>query len=185
MLLVLALLAATCAAIAAGFVWLFEARASLWPYWSALAVALVVAAAVQYGRAETRLLGTAEARVVDARSEPALHALVARIAGMFDVRPPRIAVSRSAVPNSFTIGVRKAQAVVVVSEGLRRRLDPDELESVLAHELAHLANSDAAVMTLAGAFTRSKIGPRFTANPSARWPTNIFAATAQPGMLTE
>jgi heat shock protein HtpX len=39
---------------------------------------------------------------------------------------------------------------VVVSDGLRRRLEPDELEAVLAHELAHVANSDAAVMTLAG-----------------------------------
>ena len=115
-----------------------------------LAVTLVVAAALQYGRAETRLLRTAEARVLDARSEPELHALVDRIASMFDVPPPRLALSRSAVPNSFTIGVRRLRAVVVVSEGLRRRLEPDELEAVLAHELAHLANSDAAVMTLAG-----------------------------------
>ena len=150
MLFVLALLAATCAAIAAGFLWLFEVRAGLWPYWSLLAVTLVVAAALQYGRAETRLLRTAEARVLDARSEPELHALVDRIASMFDVPPPRLALSRSAVPNSFTIGVRRSRAVVVVSEGLRRRLEPDELEAVLAHELAHLANSDAAVMTLAG-----------------------------------
>src|SRR5919201_927865 len=118
MLLVLTLLAATCAAIAAGFFWLFEVRAGLWPYWSLLALALVIAAALQYGRAETR--------------------------------PPRVAVSRSALPNSFTIGVRRSRAVVVVSEGLRRRLEPEELEAVLAHELAHLANSDAAVMTLAG-----------------------------------
>jgi heat shock protein HtpX len=150
MLLVLALLTATCAAIAAGFVWLFAVRPSWWPYWSALALALVVAAAVQYGRAERRLLGTVDARLVDARDEPELCALVARIAGMFDLRPPRIAVSRSPVPNSFTVGLRKTRAVVVVSEGLRRRLEPEELEAVLAHELAHIANADAAVMTLAG-----------------------------------
>jgi heat shock protein HtpX len=105
---------------------------------------------VQYGRAERRLLDTAEARVVDARAEPELHALAARIAGMFDLRPPRIAVSRSPIPNSFTVGLRKKRAVVVVSKGLRRRLDPEELEAVLAHELAHIANADAAVMTLAG-----------------------------------
>jgi heat shock protein HtpX len=150
LLLVLVLLAATCAAIAAGFVWLFEVRASLWPYWSALALALVVAAAVQYARAESRLLRTANARIVDAHSEPELHALVGRIAGMFDLRPPRIAVSRSAVPNSFTVGVRKTRAVVVVSRGLLRRLEPEEFEAVLAHELAHIANSDAGVMTAAG-----------------------------------
>ena len=150
MLLVLALLAATCAAIAAGFVWLFEVRAGLWPYWSALALALVGAAWLQYGRAETRLLRTVGARIVDPQSGPELHALVERIAGMFDLQPPRIAVSRSPVPNSFAIGVRRSRAVVVVSEGLRRRLEPEELEAVLAHELAHVANSDAAVMTLAG-----------------------------------
>src|SRR5919204_224018 len=150
MLLVLALLAATCAAIAAGFVWLFAVRPSWWPYWSALGLALVVAAAVQYGRAERRLLDPVDARVVDAQAEPELHALVARIAGMFDLRPPRIAVSRSPIPNSFTVGLRKTRAVVVVSKGLRRRLEPEELEAVLAHELAHIANADAAVMTLAG-----------------------------------
>lgn len=150
MLVVLALLATTCAAIAAGFVWLFTVRPSFWPYWSLLALALVVTAAVQYGRAKTRLLGTARARLVDAHAEPELHALVERIAGMFDLRPPRIAVSRSPVPNSFAVGVRRSRAVVVVSEGLRRRLEPEELEAVLAHELAHVANSDATVMTLAG-----------------------------------
>jgi heat shock protein HtpX len=150
MLFVLALLAATCVAIAAAFVWLFAVEPRLWPYWSLLALALVVAGAVQYRRAKRRLLAVAGARVVDAASEPELHALVERVAAMFDLRPPRIAVSRSPVPNSFALGVRKSRAVVVVSEGLRRRLEPDELEAVLAHELAHVANSDAAVMTLAG-----------------------------------
>jgi heat shock protein HtpX len=150
MLVVLGLLAATCAAIAAGFVWLFAVRPSWWPYWSALALLLAAAALVQYGRAERSLLDTAEARVVDAQAEPELHALVARIAGMFDLRPPRVAVSRSPIPNSFTVGLRKKRAVVVVSKGLRRRLEPEELEAVLAHELAHIANADAAVMTLAG-----------------------------------
>ena len=150
MLFVLALLATTCAGIAAGFVWLFAVRPSWWPYWSALALALVVAAALQYGRAEKRLLRTVDARLVDARDEPELHALVERLAGLFDLRPPRIAVSRSPVPNSFAVGVRRSRAVVVLSEGLRRRLEPEELEAVLAHELAHVANSDATVMTLAG-----------------------------------
>lgn len=53
-------------------------------------------------------------------------------------------------PNAFAIGLTPERSVVVVTTGLRSSLTHAELEAVLAHELAHIANRDTAVMTLAG-----------------------------------
>jgi heat shock protein HtpX len=70
---------------------------------------------------------------------------------MADLPVPRLAVAPSDVPNAFTAGRSRRDAVLVVTRGLLRRLDPQELEAVLAHELAHVASRDAFVMTLVSA----------------------------------
>jgi len=53
------------------------------------------------------------------------------------------------MPNAFATGRNSKTAVVVVTEGLLHRLDRDELEGVLAHEMSHVAHKDVAVMTIA------------------------------------
>jgi heat shock protein HtpX len=62
---------------------------------------------------------------------------------------PRLAVSEDDVPEAFTVGVRRARCVIVVTGGLLRTLEAKEIEAVLAHELAHVLNRDGAVMTVA------------------------------------
>jgi heat shock protein HtpX len=96
-------------------------------------------------------LASALAPVVDPDDEPELHTLVSRLAGMADVQVPRIAIAQTDVPNAFAAGRSPTNAVLVVTRGLLRRLPEAELEAVLAHELTHIGNRDAFVMTLVAA----------------------------------
>jgi heat shock protein HtpX len=60
-----------------------------------------------------------------------------------------VAVSDMEMPNAFATGRNADHAAVCVTTGLLRRLDPAELEGVLAHELSHVAHRDVAVITVA------------------------------------
>jgi len=110
------------------------------------ALAVFVWAQLRYTRART--LREVDAREVTAAEYPDLHERVRRLAQQADVQPPTIAVAPTDVPNSFVVGTLGG-ATLLVSEGLLDRLDGAELDAVLAHELAHVANHDATVMTLA------------------------------------
>jgi heat shock protein HtpX len=99
-------------------------------------------------RSESVALRAARARELAEDDEPDLQALVARVAAMADLPPPRVALARSWAPNAFSVGLNERRAVVAVtSELLRRDLTTAELEAVVAHELAHVANRDGLVMT--------------------------------------
>ena len=88
-------------------------------------------------------LAAAHADPVSREDEPELYSVVERLAGMAELPMPRVAVAPTDVPNAFTAGRSPRDAVVVVTRGLLRRLDPEELAAVLAHELVHVANRDA------------------------------------------
>jgi len=115
---------------------------------------LLVVAGVAVGFVAQFVLGdsvalrSVDARRVDREDYPDLVARVDRLAQVAGAPTPRVAVSRSAVPNAFAVGVRPSQATVVVTEGLLDALDDDELDAVLAHEIAHVRNRDVAVMSL-------------------------------------
>lgn len=102
------------------------------------------------------------ARTVSAEQAPQLHALVDRLCVMADMPKPAVAIADTDMPNAFATGRSTKRAVVCVTTGLLRRLDAEELEGVLAHELSHVAHRDVLVMTvasfvgvLAGFLTRS------------------------------
>jgi heat shock protein HtpX len=80
---------------------------------------------------------------------PGLHASVERLARQADLPKPTVAVSNSSVPNAFATGPSQKKGVVCVTDGLLRMLDRNELDGVLAHELAHIKNRDMVVMTVA------------------------------------
>ena len=92
------------------------------------------------------------ARVVSAQDAPGLHALVERLAIQADVPMPRVAISDLPIPNAFAMGRSPKHAVVCVTEGLLQLLERNELEGVLAHEIAHIRNRDVALMTMASFF---------------------------------
>lgn len=100
---------------------------------------------LRYTRRE--LLAEADAAVVDA-DENAITDRVTRLAAQANMPVPDVAIASSSVPNSMAIGDLGA-GTIVVSRGLVDRLDDAELDAVLAHELVHLKNRDALVMTIA------------------------------------
>ncbi|MFJ5232129.1 zinc metalloprotease HtpX [Kitasatospora sp. NPDC088391] len=81
---------------------------------------------------------------------PELHGAVDRLCALADMPKPRVAVADNDMPNAFATGRNPQNAVICVTTGLLRRLEPEELEGVLAHELSHVAHRDVAVMTVAG-----------------------------------
>jgi len=115
-------------------------------------VIVVGLAAVQYWTSDRLALAASGAKIVSAEDAPELHAMVERLCAMADLPKPRIAVVDSDVPNAFATGRNPKHAAVAVTTGLWRRLDPQEVEAVLAHELSHIANRDVLVMTLASFF---------------------------------
>lgn len=114
----------------------------------AVVAAVAVGFAAQFVFGDSVALRSVDARRVDRESHPDLLARVERLAQTADAPTPRVAVSRSSVPNAFAIGARPSKATVVVTEGLLEALDGDELDAVLAHEIAHVRNRDVAVMSL-------------------------------------
>jgi heat shock protein HtpX len=90
------------------------------------------------------------AREVSPQEYPELHGTIDRLCALADMAKPRVAVADTDMPNAFATGRNEKNAVVCVTTGLLRRLEPEELEGVLAHELSHVAHRDVMVMTVAG-----------------------------------
>jgi heat shock protein HtpX len=121
---------------------------------SIFAVVLImgILAFVQYFTSDKIALLASGAKVVERDQAPELHDMVERLAGMADLPKPRVAVIPTDVPNAFATGRSPKKSVVAVTEGLWNRLEPREVEGVVAHELTHIANRDVAVMTIASFF---------------------------------
>lgn len=89
------------------------------------------------------------AREVTPEQAPELHGAVDRLCALADMPKPRVAIADSDVPNAFATGRSQQKSLVCATTGLLRRLEPEELEGVIAHELSHVAHRDVAVMTIA------------------------------------
>ncbi|WP_265109552.1 zinc metalloprotease HtpX [Halosolutus halophilus] len=104
---------------------------------------------VQYYFSDTLTLRSMGAKEVSRDEYPQLHASIDRLSQQADLPKPSVAVVDSKVPNAFATGRNQKNAAVAVTTGLLRTLDSDELDGVLAHELAHVKNRDMMVMTFA------------------------------------
>ena len=113
---------------------------------------LAVFAFVQYYASDKIALKASGAKVVTPDEAPELHAMVDRLCAMADLPKPRVAIIPTDVPNAFATGRSPKHSAVAVTQGLWDRLEPREVEGVLAHELSHIGNRDVAVMTIAGFF---------------------------------
>jgi heat shock protein HtpX len=94
-------------------------------------------------------LRTAGARLVTPQEAPELHGIVDRLCALADMPKPRVAIAHSNMPNAFATGRNAEHAVLCVTDDLMRRLEPAELEGVIAHEMSHVAHKDVQVMTAA------------------------------------
>ncbi|MEY9844783.1 heat shock protein HtpX [Streptacidiphilus sp. BW17] len=103
----------------------------------------------QYWYSDRVALFAMKAQDVSPEQAPQLHGTVDRLCALADMPKPRIAVAEMDLPNAFATGRNADHAVLCVTTGLLRRLEPDELDGVLAHELSHIAHRDVAVITIA------------------------------------
>jgi len=99
-------------------------------------------------------LRTSGARLVSPNDGPEaarLHGIVDRLCALADMPKPRVAIAPTQVPNAFATGRNSKVAVLCATQGILQqgRLENEELEGVLAHEMSHVAHKDVAVMTIA------------------------------------
>jgi heat shock protein HtpX len=117
-----------------------------WPLWLVL-LGSVAFVGVQYKVGKWAALRSVGAEDLPEGRYGEVHRRVESLSEEMGVEKPRLMLARMGVPNAFAVG-RKGSATVVVSEELLRVLDADELEGVLAHELAHVRNRDVVTMVL-------------------------------------
>jgi heat shock protein HtpX len=96
-----------------------------------------------------RTAGGREVSPTDGPMARDLHGIVDRLCALADMPKPRVAIADTDMPNAFATGRNADHAVLCVTTGLMRRLDPAELEGVIAHEMSHVAHKDVQVMTIA------------------------------------
>ena len=118
----------------------------------AIVVIMGALAFLQYFTSDKLALRASGAKVVTREQAPELHDMVERLAAMADLPKPRVAIIPTDIPNAFATGRSPKKSVVAVTEGLWRRLEPREVEGVIAHELTHISNRDVTVMTIASFF---------------------------------
>jgi heat shock protein HtpX len=96
-----------------------------------------------------RTAGAHEVSPTDSAEAARLHGIVDRLCALADMPKPRVAIADTDMPNAFATGRNADHAVVCATRGILRRLENDELEGVLAHEMSHVAHKDVQVMTIA------------------------------------
>ncbi len=111
-----------------------------------LAVAMNVGAYWFSDKIVLRMYG---AREVSEAEAPQLHAIVRRLTLAAGVPMPKVYIIPTDSPNAFATGRNPQHAAVAATEGILALLSPEELEGVLAHELAHVRNRDILVGTVA------------------------------------
>lgn len=122
-------------------------------FWGILAAMIIwiVMLLASFSGGEQILLATAGAHEVKHNDAPQLFNVVEemKIASGLPVMP-RVYVIDSHVPNAFAVGLKPQRAAVAVTTGLMSKLNRDELQGVIAHELGHIRNRDTLFMTMAG-----------------------------------
>jgi heat shock protein HtpX len=147
-------------ALLAGMTALFGAIGMAIGGQSGMVMALVFAGLmnfVMYFAGSSMVLRMYGAQVVDAGRAPELYEMVDRLRQRAGLPMPTVAIAPHDQPNAFATGRNPSNAVVCVTDGILRTLGREELEGVIAHELAHIKNRDMLLMTvtatLAGAIS--------------------------------
>jgi len=135
----------------AGMTALFLAAGYLMGGEGGLLIALVVAVAMNffaYWNSDRLALSVYKARETGPSESPEFHRIVAELARRAGLPMPRVYIIDNDQPNAFATGRNPENAAVAATTGLLRRLSPQEVAGVMAHELAHVRNRDTLVMTI-------------------------------------
>jgi len=117
-----------------------------------LIIAFVIGGAmnvIAYFQSDKIAIATMRGKEADARTAPDLIAMVQRLAQNAEIPMPRVYVCPQQAPNAFATGRNPKNAAVAVTQGALALLTYDELEGVMAHELAHVKNRDTLISTIA------------------------------------
>ncbi len=110
---------------------------------------------ISYFASDRIVLWSYRAQLIEEKDAPELYRVVRRVSTLADLPMPRVAIVPSMTPNAFATGRNPKKAVVAVTRGIQSLLAEEELEGVIAHEMAHVKDRDILVMsaaaTLAGA----------------------------------
>ena len=119
---------------------------------SGLMIAFGVAIALNFGSywfSDKVVLRMYRAQEVSPQEAPELHAMVDRLRQRANLPMPRVYIIPNDQPNAFATGRNPDHAVVAVTQGIMQQLGRDELEGVIAHELAHIKNRDILTSSIA------------------------------------
>ncbi|HEX5580792.1 MAG TPA: zinc metalloprotease HtpX [Gemmatimonadaceae bacterium] len=138
-------------ALLAGLTALFMAIGGAIGGQSGMMIALVLAAGMNffmYWGSASMVLRAYRAQVVSEREAPELYRMVDTLRQRAGLPMPTVAIAPHAQPNAFATGRNPEHAVVCVTQGILQSLGRDELEGVIAHELAHIKNRDMLLQTI-------------------------------------
>jgi heat shock protein HtpX len=116
-----------------------------------MVIAFVIAAGINlfsYWNSDKIVLRMYHAKEVDARAAPEFYRIVQTLAARANLPMPKVYVIDNPQPNAFATGRNPENSAVAVTTGLLQRLEPAELEGVIAHELSHIRNRDTLTMTI-------------------------------------
>ena len=102
-----------------------------------------------YFYSDSLVLRAYGAKIIERQDNPRLYGIVKKISDLNGLPVPRIAIVSSSTPNAFATGRNPKNAVVAATNGIMSILDDNELEGVMAHEMAHVKNRDTLVMCVA------------------------------------
>jgi heat shock protein HtpX len=118
-----------------------------------IAMIAVLMIGAQWFFSDKIVLWSTGTKIVTKEEFPALHQIIENLSQKANIPKPKVGVMKSDVPNAFATGKGPRSSVVVVSLGILKILDKDELEGVLSHELTHIRNRDVTIITLASLFS--------------------------------
>ncbi|MBO8129028.1 MAG: zinc metalloprotease HtpX [Peptococcaceae bacterium] len=104
-----------------------------------------------YYYSDKMTIAMTKSRPLSQEEAPDIHEIVERLAVKAGIPKPRVYLTPMAQPNAFATGRNPQHAAVAVTDGLMRLLNREEIEGVLAHEIAHIKNRDILVSTIAAA----------------------------------
>jgi heat shock protein HtpX len=139
----------------AGLMALFLALGQMLGGQQGLVTALVLGSAmnfIMYFFSDKMVLRMYGAQIVTAEQAPDLYRMVDRLRQRAGLPMPVVAITDQDQPNAFATGRSPSKAVVAVTTGLLRALPADQIEGVIAHELAHIKNRDMLISTVAAGF---------------------------------